>query len=167
MKISLLKRSMSVPAAAMLLTTALGGPVAGAERVVPFTGSLQVMEPVVSQGPTSFVVAGSGGGIATHLGRFTLTWRYEVLFATGTGSGPATFVAANGDRLFTAATGTSAPTETAGVFRIMEIYTVTGGTGRFDGASGSFTSDRLTDLNTGFTSGSFSGAISSPGAAGR
>ena len=42
---------------------------------------------------------------------------------------------------------------------VEEAYTTTGGTGRFAGASGSFTVERLFNLVTGFTSGSFDGFI--------
>ena len=111
------------------------------------------------------VVDGSGSGIATHLGRFTLTWNFIVNLADGTGSGPVSFIAANGDVVFITALGQSEPTDTPGVFHIVEIQTITGGTGRFAGAQGSFIVDRLIDLNTGFTSGSFHGTITSPGAA--
>ena len=40
----------------------------------------------------------------------------------------------------------------------------TGGTGRFAGATGEFTVERLVDTATGETEGSFEGTISSPGA---
>jgi hypothetical protein len=134
--------------------------------LVPFSGSLQAHETIVSEDPgTSFVTDGSGGGIATHLGRFTLVWEFTVNVGDGTGSGPVRYTAANGDQLFMTATGQSEPTSTPGVFHIVEIQIVTGGTGRFSGATGSFTVDRLVDLTTGLTSGSFEGAISSPGAA--
>jgi hypothetical protein len=54
---------------------------------------------------------------------------------------------------------------TPGVDRIVEINTITGGTGRFEGAKGPFTLERLLGVTTGFTSGSFQGTITSPGAA--
>ena len=82
---------------------------------VPFSGSLQAHEAIVSQGPGTFVTDGSGEGIATHLGRFTLTWEFTVNLADGTGSGPVHFIAANGDELFTTVAGTSEPTSTPGV----------------------------------------------------
>ena len=74
-------------------------------------------------------------------------------------------VAANGDMLFTTivAQGTPDP-DTPGVQRIVEIHTITGGTGRFAGAQGSFTVIRLVEGATGVTSGSFEGTITSPGA---
>src|SRR5437867_5013609 len=86
---------------------------------------------------------------------------FTVNLADGTGSGPVHFIAANGDAIFTMAAGESEPTSTPGVFRIVEIRTITGGTGRFANAKGSITVERLTDLNTGFTSGSFHGTITS------
>jgi hypothetical protein len=46
----------------------------------------------------------------------------------------------------------------------METATITGGTGRFAGATGSFTTERLFDTVTLTTTGSFEGTISSPGA---
>ena len=142
------------------------GSSAGAAERVPFSGSLQAHETTVSEDPgISFVTDGTGGGIASHLGRFTVAWEFTVNLADGTGSGPVRYTAANGDEIFATVVGQSEPTATPGVFHIVEIQTVTGGTGRFTGAKGSFTVDRLVDLTTGLTSGSFHGTITSPGAA--
>lgn len=162
---TMMKTSIYPPMAAMLLTAALACP-AWAEEQVPFSGSLQAHEDIVSEVPgISFVTDGTGEGIATHLGRFTLTWEFTVILADGTGSGSTRFIAANGDQIFMTVVGQSEPTGTPGVFRITEINTITGGTGRFAGAKGSFTVERLVDLTTGFTSGSFHGTITSPGSA--
>src|SRR4051812_1525372 len=79
---------LSLPVAAVFLTAALAGP-AAAQKFVPFSGSLQANEPPEPAPPPGFlVVNGSGGGIATHLGRFTITWHFTVNLADGTGSGP-------------------------------------------------------------------------------
>ena len=165
----LTKTSISVAMAAMFLTGAVVLTATAEQKgkkQVPFSGTLQAHEAVVSEDPgTSFVTDGSGDGIATHLGRFTLTWEFTVLLADGTGSGPVRYIAANGDQIFMTAVGQSEPTATPGVFHIVEIQTITGGTGRFAGAQGSFIVDRLVDLATGLTSGSFHGSITSPGAA--
>jgi hypothetical protein len=144
-----------------------GSPVWAAEKLVPFSGSLQALESESFPSPGTLVADGSGGGIATLLGRFTVAWHFTVNLADGTGSGPVRFTAANGDEIFTTAAGTSGPTDTPGVFRIVEIQTIVGGTGRFAGAKGSFVVERLADLNTNpsFTSGSFHGTITSPGSA--
>ena len=160
-----MRNSICQPLAAVLLTAALAGPVMAADKLVPFSGSLQAHETSVFQGPPpgTLLADGTGGGIATHLGRFTLTWHFTVNLADGTGTGPVHFIAANGDELFTSVTGSSEPTSTPGVIRIVEIQAITGGTGRFANAKGSFILERLEDLNTGFSSGSFSGTITSSG----
>jgi hypothetical protein len=83
---------------------------------------------------------------------------------TRTAVGTYTFVAANGDTLTAEFVGQSTPTADPTVLYIVESATITGGTGRFAGASGSFRSERLYDTVAGTTSGSFDGTVSSPGA---
>ena len=160
-----IRTSIYLPMAAMLLATTLAGSVAAADKLVPFRGSLQAQEVIGEGDPGTFVANGSGGGIANHLGRFTLTWNFMVKLADGTGTGPVHFIAANGDEIFMTGSGISWPADTPGVFHIQEIQIITGGTGRFAGAKGTFIVERLTDLNTGLTSGSFHGTISTPGSA--
>jgi hypothetical protein len=159
-----MRNSIDLTMAAVLLTAALVGPAAADDKLVPFNGSLQARESATFPGPGILLADGSGEGIATLLGRFTLTWHFTVNLANGTGSGPAHFIAANGDDIFYTAAGASEPASTPGVVHIVEVNTITGGTGRFANAKGSFIVERLEDLNTGFTSGSFHGTITSPGA---
>jgi hypothetical protein len=45
------------------------------------------------------------------------------------------------------------------MFNVVEIYTITGGTGRFTGASGTFTLKRLVSVTAGVASGTFEGYI--------
>src|SRR6266550_625342 len=80
---TIMRNSINLPMAAILLTAALAGPALATEKLVPFSGSLQVQESEVFQGPPpgTLLVDGSGGGIATHLGRFTLTWKFTVNLA--------------------------------------------------------------------------------------
>jgi hypothetical protein len=129
---------------------------AAAEKAVPFKGSVQAVETNDIQGTNLFVDA-SGSGNATHLGRFTVTYEFEVDLLTLAGNGSAHFIAANGDSLFTEVIGQATPTENPDVLSIAETYTITGGTGRFADATGSFTVERL--LNAGVSSGSFDGTI--------
>lgn len=157
------KTTMYLTMAAMLLTSALAGPAAAKEQV-PFHGSIQGVE-IDVVAPPSLLVAGTGTGIATHLGRLTVTWSVTVALSDSSAVGTFHFIAANGDSIFTTILGQGEPTPTPGVVSIVEVNTITGGTGRFAGATGSFTLERLVDLATGFTSGSFNGTISSPGAA--
>jgi hypothetical protein len=156
-----------LPIAALILTAALAVP-AAAQKQVPFKGAMQGHEIDTPQGgppPTTLLADGSVRGIATLVGRFSLTYRLTVNLADGTATGSAQLIAANGDSIFTTIVGSSEPSGTPGVLSITEINTVTGGTGRFTGATGSFTTERLANAATGFTSGSFHGTITSPGAA--
>ena len=152
------KTIMYLQMTALCLTAALAGPRA-AEREVPFRGSVQAVETYDYQFPALFVDS-SGSGNATHLGRFAATSEFEVDLLTLAGSGHARFVAANEDSVFTEVTGQAYLTEDPDFYSIVETYTITGGTGRFAGATGSFTVERLLNTVTGVTSGSFEGAIS-------
>lgn len=162
-----MKTTIYLPMAAMLLTAALAVP-AAAQNQVPFKGSIQGHEIDTPQGgppPTTLSVDGSATGIATLFGQFSFTYQLTVNLANGTATGTARLIAANGDSIDTTVAGSSEQTATPGVDSITEINTITGGTGRFAGAQGSFTVERLVNLATGFTSGLFHGTITSPGAA--
>ena len=161
------KTSIYGAMAAMFLTVALAG-TAAAKQEVPFHGSIQGVEidiPLGGPPPTSLSVNGSATGIATHLGRFTATYQVSVDLSNGSGIGSLQLIAANGDKIFTTLVGQGTPTGTPGINLIVEVSTITGGTGRFANAKGSFTVERLVDLTTGFSSGSFHGTITSPGSA--
>jgi hypothetical protein len=160
---TMMKAHIRPAMAAMIMILAFASP-AAAGKQVPFRGSIEGTEIDVVQG-TTLSVAGNGTGIATHLGRFTATWGATVNLLDNSGVGSFHLIAANGDSVFTTHVGQAEPTDTPGVFQVVEINTITGGTGRFAGATGSFILERLVDLGTGFTSGSFRGTISSPGAA--
>ena len=73
------------------------------------------------------------------------------------GSGSFTLTAANGDTLFGTSTGLG--TVVDGIAYIHETHTVTGGTGRFAGATGTFAAGRVLDLATGIFASSFDGTI--------
>ena len=141
---------------ALCLTAAVAGP--GADKPVPFKGTLQQVESHVVQFPIVSAEA-SASGNATHLGRYTMTSEFKVNLLTLTGSGFADFIAANGDTLFTDVAGQASPTGNPDVLLIVETFTITDGTGRFAGATGSFTSKRLLNTVTNISSGSFGGSI--------
>ena len=147
--------------AAMFLIALFASPAVASDQV-PFKGSLTAVEIDVVQGGT-LVVDGSGTGNAAQLGRFTMTYDVQVDLATGSSFGTATFVAANGDSFTTTIVGQGTPTSDPTIAMIVEIETITGGTGRFAGATGSFTLERVVNLVTGVTSGTLSGTISNPG----
>ena len=131
---------------------------------LPFTGRLDGTYQG-SGAPPLITVHLEAEGNATHLGRFTFDSVHVVNFANFTGAGTAELVAANGDRLTTTLTGVATPQDAPGVFFIVETYTVTGGTGRFAGATGRFVLERLSYASgpdTGTSSGAFEGILSLP-----
>jgi hypothetical protein len=137
-----------------------GGAIQGA-KAVPFKGSLEGTVTVTPLQPPLASVHISATGNATQLGQFTLEVPHIVNFATAFGQGTFTFTAANGDTLtadFTGQAQTSTPIHSS-----VEDATITGGTGRFAGASGRFIVHRSFDPVGGTTTGLFEGTISSPG----
>ncbi len=116
-----------------------------ADRETPFKGSL---EGVTTITPIEFTVV-----------------RPEIVnLSTSTSIGSFAFTAANGDTLTTDFIGQASPTATPGVLKFVETAAITGGTGRFAGATGSFIVTGSFDFATNLTTGSFEGTISSPGA---
>jgi len=121
----------------------------------PFKGTVTAVEtsqlvfPILS-------VSREGTGTATYLGKYTEHATFQVDVRTGSATGTATFTAANGDTLTASVVGqgtVTGPTTRS----IVEVYTITGGTGRFAGATGTFTLERTLDLATGVSTGAFSG----------
>ncbi len=139
--------------------TAFAAPAAGKELLLK--GSIQSLETYAINFPIMSVNA-TGSGNATQLGQFSVAYQVDVNLLTVSGPGFIQFVAANGDSLFGQGSGQAADTGTPGVFNVIETYTITGGTGRFAGAGGTLTLDRVVDTNTGVTSGTMSGAILLP-----
>src|SRR6185295_9573390 len=131
---------------------------------VPFRGDLQGVV-TRSGAPPIISVNISATGNATQLGQLAVSIPHSVNLGTRTATGEYLFVAANGDTITATFTGASMPTAAdPTVLAIEEHATITGGTGRFAGATGSFTTERLYDSIAGTTVGSFEGIISAPGA---
>jgi hypothetical protein len=148
---------------AALAVLGLASP-ATAGKQVPFKGSLSGVVTIAPLAPPFVEVEINARGDATHLGQFTLAIPHVVNRANGTATGSFKFTAANGDTVFAEFSGQATPTATPGVLYIEETATITGGTGRFAGATGSFVCERLFNTIAGTTSGSFEGTISSTGA---
>jgi hypothetical protein len=157
------RRFAATLAFALLAMLRLARPVAAGEQV-PFKGSLEGDVTVTPLTPPFVSVLVEATGHATHLGQFTVDIPHVVNRSNSTAAGTYEFTAANGDTLTADFTGQAMPTATPGVLHIVEIATITGGTGRFAGATGSFTVERWFDTAAGTTVGSFEGTISSPGA---
>jgi hypothetical protein len=99
---------------------------------LPFKGTYEGLEKVVTSTEHQLIDA---TGNATHLGRFTVTAAWTI--GPGGGIGTSTWTAANGDELYTSFTRSGKPAPPTITFT--EIHTITGGSGRFANASGTFT----------------------------
>jgi hypothetical protein len=137
---------------------ALAAPAAAGQRL-PFKGNLDAQEiGVFNPGPPVVVsVIADGSGNGTRLGRFTYHYTVDI-YPNPDGSAIGTtyydFKAANGDHLYSIGDGVGDP-----VGHVVEQHTITGGTGRFAGATGQFTIDRRISLVTSITHGTFDGYI--------
>ena len=136
---------------------------AAADEQVPFKGRLEGVVTITPLAPPFVSVLVNGTGNATQLGKFTVAIPHIVNRTTRVAIGSYQFTAANGDMVFADFVGHASPTATPGVLYIVEVATITGGTGRFAGATGGFIVERLFDTVAGTTVGSFEGTISSPG----
>ena len=149
------------------VATLLGVALAGTTLAAPakaektFKGTLQSVETYVVNPPIMSVTA-NGSGNATQLGQYAISYEVEVNLETLVGEGSAQIVAANGDILYANLLGQATPTGTTDVLNVVEEFTITGGTGRFANASGSFTVSRVVNITTGVTSGTLSGNIVTP-----
>ena len=124
--------------AAVLAAFTLIGTATAGKPMVPFKGQSSGVVRTVGFDPELGVVSvhGEGQGEATHLGRFTVTADVSIYVLTPNFVviGNWTYVTANGDKLFAHGIGSAGADPLHGV----GSFTITGGTGRFKGASGSF-----------------------------
>jgi hypothetical protein len=162
----MLRRSFSVNALPAILVALFTGP-AWATEPLPFKGALEGVHVsrVPIDPPVVFDVF-EAAGEATHLGQFELVIEAIVDFGTlpPTAAGTFTFTAASGDEIVADFTGSSRLV-VPGLVLITENAVIDSNrsTGRFAGATGAFTLQRLADAATGVTgvtTGSFAGTIS-------
>jgi hypothetical protein len=136
-----------------------------APKMVPFKATLTYQSTAPAQvdrcGPEEIGMSLTKAGNATHLGRFAAVASQCLDPATGTiAKGEAIFTAANGNQVFARHSGQVTGSPPVLAFEIH--YTITGGTGRFAGASGSINAIGDFDVRTGGGSASLEGVISSP-----
>jgi hypothetical protein len=152
----------------LLVLVALALPMqAAAADQVPFkaseTGTFQLVGPC---GTGGVVVDVTGTGYSTQLGNYSAHYSECLLPATGTVTdGSFALTAANGDMVFGTYGGQAFPTDDPTVLTFEDPGVITGGTGRFAGASGVVTQSGLANLATGKYEGTLSGSVSSPGSA--
>lgn len=157
---------LAVVGIALLALTSVGFPVAAgavARHGVPFIGRVEGVDtPLDFSDVTHVPVLLEWTGTATHLGRFTVEGHCIVNLLTGFASGTQVVTAANGDTVNVEGCG-QAEQPGIPVLSIVEPGTITGGTGRFAGATGTVILRRSLDTSTGSTTGFFAGTISVPG----
>ena len=106
-------------------------PGAGTPEQVPFKGDARGTITGVLPGPGGITLSGVAVGHATHLGRFTREEQIVLDPLTGAFTGTIVFTAADRDQIHCTLAGQfTSLTDAAGT------YTITGGTGRFEGAAG-------------------------------
>ena len=128
----------------------INGTIAGSESDAPF--------PDPAEG---FYVNGSVTSTDTELGPFTMFYSAPVEFAFlgMPNTGGSRLIDANGDSILTWSLANTAGSCANGDLYVVSRDTIVGGTGRYAGARGSFTTDRCVNLVTGETSGTISGTI--------
>lgn len=153
-------------ALSLALTLAAAAP-ASAHQARPMLGELRLnVAPASAQrcGAGALTLDFGGVGLATHLGRVSGTGSNctELSLATAAvdiWDGVANYVAPDGSTIQTTYIGTQqAPL--AGVAEAVTIHTVTGGTGRFARAAGSWTVSGHVDLANGTFVGDLAGWLS-------
>ena len=153
-----IRRSLFVGLVAALAVSLASVAVSAVAAETPFKGTFNGVETGVTVFPIRSITR-EGGGTATQLGKYTSHLTAQINLLTSHATGAATFTAANGDTLTTTVDGQATPTTTPGVLSIVEVYTITGGTGRFADATGTFTLEIIVTQATGVSTGTFSGAI--------
>ena len=149
------------PVAPSSLVVARGDQADADTKTKHIHGTMEATETGTPQPGTPIVVRRlEGEGNASHLGRFTTVGIITLNLATATGAGTVTYTAANGDVLSGTATGQAVVG--GGFATVTETVTITGGTGRFAGATGTFTVVRRIVQATGVSTGTLDGTITLP-----
>ena len=158
-----MKRRLFAASLALAVLAVLGlvGPTTAREQV-PFQGSYEGRFTVTQLTPPFQLVVAIADGESTGLGHFRFDSTLTVDSVLQIGGGTSTFTAANGDTVL-ADVITRSSILPNGLRHVEEIGVITGGTGRFAGASGSFIGERLLNRATGEVTGFFDGTISSTG----
>ena len=161
---------------ATVLSAALAAPAAAQTSCAGlaaecFKGTLEGEDAhrILAPGATTVVISTTATGTGTHLGRFSLIRDITGNLTNFSDTGSARWIAANRDSIYTTVFGQAELSDVyGGSLRVTEIHVITGGTGRFEGAQGSFTvvlfhkleaSGVAGDIETHDISGSFHGTI--------
>lgn len=149
-----------VVVATTLGQAALANPALGAAEV-PFRGSDHGGFELPGSCPGGEEVVISGTGHATHLGAYAYT-ATECFASSGTFAGSATLTAANGDTIVGTYRGQVSGTTDPDVLAYQEELELSGGTGRFEGATGTLHVVGAANLSTLEYEQILTGAVSRP-----
>ena len=134
-------------------------PLTAADHEVPFKGQFAGrLSASVPAAPPLLSNLIEAGGESTQLGRFTLAIPHLVNTTTRGATGAYEFTPANRDELGATFTGV-ATVLAPGVVSVLDTATITGGTGRFENATGHFTVERIFTFATGEVTATFEGVI--------
>ena len=157
-------QSILMSLACLASTIAFSVSASAGGRSLPLKGTIDTVETHVVHFPT-FDLTLHGVGHATLLGQFTMTSTGTVYIPTrtGVGLGATEFTAANGDQIFATPTaGQGTPIAGTNLLAIVETRTITGGTGRFAGATGTIRLERVLDTALSTSTGTFEGTVILP-----
>lgn len=134
-------RRLFALASATLLAVALASPVAAGDPMRPISSTLvgQVTYPPATQCLLPIITTTDAAGVTTHLGLTTMHSTHCFAPPNRVTGGEMELTAANGDQVFGTYEGTTVPDMPSVVGETVVVdfdIVITGGTGRFTGASG-------------------------------
>jgi hypothetical protein len=150
---------VGVIASAFMLFASSGAAVAGDEKTIKGSDSGQFV--TTPLGFPFVLTQDFTTGHGTHVGKYTVVAQEIInLLTLEVTEGSFTITAANGDTIVGSYSGQAAPGDSPTVITYVVSGPITGGTGRFVGATGSITFAGSGDLATGELSETVSGTIS-------
>jgi hypothetical protein len=126
-----------------------------------FKGTAQSTEMYGANYPLIPITA-NGSGSGSELGQFVLSYKGEINMTDLSTVETAQFVGMNGNSINVTGVGQTATTTTPGIYSLIQIYKVTGGTGLYANAKGTITVNRTVNMTSGATSSTFDGFLLIP-----
>jgi hypothetical protein len=160
---SYMKVTNLLPLAVMFCAATLAvTPVEAQVQALQIKGSINATENHTVSPPTMSVQL-EGTGHATYLGLYVLTVAETVTLRTLASQGTFAIETEGGASLSGTVAGQGTIINGGTEAMIDEVYTITGGTGRFAGATGTLVGHRVVDRTTLNSSGTMAGTITPPG----
>ena len=154
-----------LPVAVMFIATTFASSALASPPPLTINGLIEASEVHVHQPGILGILDVDGGGHASVLGRYAMHEVATVVMvdnSSGSAVGTADIIAANGDHIFTNVDEHVTWNQDITAGTIVETQTITGGTGRFAGATGTIAINRVLDLATMLSIGTITGTITLP-----